>query len=117
MSATFDEETVARLHEELGSDVASMKEIVEAFLQDAPKILAAGSVAAAARNAEGVLRAAHTLRSSAALLGAARLAELCRALEANAAGGGGPFDKEVEAIKDEFARVRPLMAAWASTLT
>jgi CheY-like chemotaxis protein/HPt (histidine-containing phosphotransfer) domain-containing protein len=86
--------------------------VVEAFLRSAPEQLAELVRAAAARDAEALRRAAHSLKSSSANLGAMRLAALAREIEARA--------REqrvedaaflVERSNREFGRARGALAA------
>jgi histidine phosphotransfer protein HptB len=56
-------------------------ELVETFLDDAPKLLAELQASLKAGNADAFRRAAHSLKSNAATFGAGHLSELARELE------------------------------------
>jgi PAS domain S-box-containing protein len=71
---------------ELGGD-EFVAEVVDAFLADAPTLLATLRSSLADRDADELRRAAHTLKSNGATLGAHRFSELCRELEAAAKSG------------------------------
>ena len=66
------------------TDAAFAAELVEAFLTEGPKLVAAMHAAAAATDRVGLRRAAHTLKSNAAMLGADALAAVCQDLESRA---------------------------------
>jgi CheY-like chemotaxis protein len=59
-------------------------EVIDAFLADAPMLLETARRALAESDAPELRRAAHTLKSNGATLGAAEFAELCRELEQQA---------------------------------
>src|SRR5579862_9212221 len=68
---------------DLGGD-EFLAEVVDAFLSDAPELMATLRRSLEEENAEELRRAAHTLKSNGATLGAAQFAELCRTLEQHA---------------------------------
>jgi CheY-like chemotaxis protein len=72
---------------ELGGD-AFVAEVIDTFLTDAPALLETLRRALADGNAEELRRAAHTLKSNGATLGAEGFAERCRTLEQCAKNGG-----------------------------
>ncbi|MFN7086266.1 MAG: response regulator [Burkholderiales bacterium] len=84
------------------------------FLEDAPKQLRAARAAAAAGDAAGLRAAVHTLKSSAANMGALRLSELAAALERDARDAMPPqpltrlaeMEAEFEAVRPELERLR-----------
>jgi len=67
-----------------GGDRAFLGEIVEAFLEEAPQLLARMREAAASGDAAELRIAAHSLKSNSAEFGAGTLHEHCRSLEAMA---------------------------------
>ncbi len=71
---------------ELGGD-DFLAEVIETFLADLPTLLATLHRALDEGDAAEVRRAAHTLKSNGAALGATEFAELCRALEQQAKDG------------------------------
>ena len=62
-------------------------EVIDAFLTDAPELLATLRRSLDEENSEELRRAAHTLKSNGATLGAEGFAELCRTLEQRAKAG------------------------------
>ncbi|MEW6084908.1 MAG: Hpt domain-containing protein [Chloroflexota bacterium] len=72
--ATFDE-----LKQISGADF--INELIDTFLDDAPKLVFQIRAALDAQDADSFRRAAHSLKSNAATFGAARLAELAKEME------------------------------------
>jgi HPt (histidine-containing phosphotransfer) domain-containing protein len=64
----FDE---AALRDRVEGDTELLQEIVELFLDDSPRQLAAVQAAAAAGDAQALMRVAHTLKGAASNFGAA----------------------------------------------
>ena len=58
-----------------------INELVDTFLDDAPKLLAELKGALQAKNADTFRRAAHSLKSNSATFGASHLSELAKELE------------------------------------
>ena len=75
-------------------------ELVDTFLEDAPKLMADMRSALLAGNTEAFRRAAHSLKSNGATFGAQRLADLSRQLEMlgkeNRLGEGGDLLSNLE---------------------
>jgi CheY-like chemotaxis protein len=93
---------------ELGGD-EFLAEVIDAFLADAPGLIATLRRSLDERSTEELRRAAHTLKSNGATLGAEGFAELCRTLEQAAKAGeldGAP--ELVDRIEQEY---RPLEEA------
>jgi HPt (histidine-containing phosphotransfer) domain-containing protein len=63
------------------SGAGFITELVDTFLEDAPKLIAQLKTAMKAGDAEGFRRAAHSLKSNGATFGAGHLAEQARSLE------------------------------------
>src|SRR6185437_3647908 len=61
--------------------------LIECFLDDAPRLIAAMHAALDAADAAALQSAAHTMKSTSALFGATALAGLCEALEHRSAAG------------------------------
>lgn len=101
----FDPAVLATLASELG-DEAAVRGLVETFLGELDARLAA--IAAAAGEPETLRRAAHTLTSSARLVGALELAAACRLLER---GDGASATIERIAVEAADALRRWLAAA------
>jgi PAS domain S-box-containing protein len=83
---------------ELGGD-EFLAEVIDTFLADVPTLLATLHRSLAAADAAELRRAAHTLKSNGATLGAAEFAEVCRELEQHAK------DVRLEAAPALVARV------------
>lgn len=88
MSSSLDMSVVETLKELGGDDDPELfGELVDAFLADTPGRLDAIDAALVTGDADGVAKAAHPLKSSAANMGAVGLSELCRRMEAAAREG------------------------------
>ena len=72
--ATFDE-----LKQMSGEDF--INELIDTFLEDAPKMIAEIQSALAANDADSFRRAAHSMKSNAATFGALQFSELAKELE------------------------------------
>jgi HPt (histidine-containing phosphotransfer) domain-containing protein len=97
----IDRETLDALLDSLDGDVDFLKELVDAYLDSTPGLFAAMRQAAAARDAAGLQRAAHTLKTGSANMGALALAALCKQLEDM--GRSGALDGLTEARIDAAA--------------
>ncbi len=71
---------------DLGGD-EFLSEVIDAFLADAPALIATLRSSLDEKSSEELRRAAHTLKSNGATLGAQEFAELCLALEQQARAG------------------------------
>jgi signal transduction histidine kinase/DNA-binding response OmpR family regulator/HPt (histidine-containing phosphotransfer) domain-containing protein len=80
--------------------------VIGLYLQQTPQQLGELKAALARGDAGSVARAAHTVKSSSANVGAVRLSALCRELE-SVAGGEDTLEvgPRVDAIEEEYARV------------
>ena len=103
----LDPAALGYLLEITGGDETFLDELIETFLGDADEQLGALRAAAAAGSVEALVRPSHSLKSSAANVGATRLSELSRTLEADARAGAVSSPSErVETIATEAAAVR-----------
>jgi HPt (histidine-containing phosphotransfer) domain-containing protein len=95
-------------------DPEFVQEMIQQFLTDAPGLVTALRDGIEAGDAEGVRRAAHTLKSNAHTFGALPLGERCAALEMTAkAGDLSDAGAAVEAIAEDLGRVQTdLPPAW-----
>ncbi|RMG45226.1 MAG: PAS domain S-box protein [Acidobacteria bacterium] len=94
-------------------DVNLLSELAELFLTDVPSHLARIRQAAERGDARALERAAHTLKSSSANLGARRLSALCFELEKK--GRAGMVDdtgRLIAELEVEFERVRRALAQY-----
>ncbi len=78
---TLDGAVVDELRASVGGDETFVHELVAAYLAEGLIHLEAMAVALAKGDIEGVVRPAHTLKSSSAALGAMRLSQICRGIE------------------------------------
>lgn len=74
----IDDQTIANLRE-LGEDV--LKELVDLYLEDAPKQISSIELSLKQMDSEGLRRSAHSLKGASANLGANDLAALCLKME------------------------------------
>jgi histidine phosphotransfer protein HptB len=100
----LDMKIVDELRESVGGDQAFLAELIDEFLEDAPRQFDALRDAAAAGDAETARRAAHTLKSNARTFGASTLSSLLQQTEAAAAEG------DLESV---LSKLDPIEAAWA----
>lgn len=113
--APIDEAAIAELLESTGGDRTFLAELIETYLDDAPRQIAALRRGVEAGSAEDVTRAAHALKGASASLGATGLFERSRALESEAR--AGRLDGAAEAvsgIEAEFERVATALRAVAA---
>jgi CheY-like chemotaxis protein len=85
--AALDARALTTLLEMIGGEEASLAELIDSFLGEAPVLLDALQAAHARGNADGMRRAAHTLKSSSADFGALELSALFREIETRARDG------------------------------
>jgi HPt (histidine-containing phosphotransfer) domain-containing protein len=102
--ATINGATFEELKTTAGADF--VRELVETFLDDAPRMLEDLRSALAANDAERFRRTAHSLKSNSNTFGASSLAAMAKNLELGGIGpvreaGGAPLD----ALEQEYARV------------
>lgn len=77
----INREALQRFHEMMGEDSDALGDLIDGFLTEAPRLLEQIQQALAAGEASVLQRAAHTLKSNAALFGAEALAALCKEVE------------------------------------
>jgi PAS domain S-box-containing protein len=82
---SLDDGALKNLRDLGGDDF--LHEVIDAFLADAPGLMATLRGSLDSRNSEELRRAAHTLKSNGATLGAEGFAELCRTVEQQAKAG------------------------------
>ena len=92
-----------------------LHEVIDAFLADAPELVATLHRSVDDGAAEELRRAAHTLKSNGATLGAEGFAELCRTLEQRAK--AGELDGAAELVDRIEEAYRPLEEALTSLRT
>ncbi len=107
-----DPAAFAHLLEITGNDLEFVDELVDTFLDDAGTQLAAMRAAVTAGDVEALVRPVHSLKSSSANVGAAALAEACRALEADARSGAvTDIEARVSACETALAAAREALLA------
>jgi CheY-like chemotaxis protein len=110
---SLDDEALGSLRE-LGGD-EFLGEVIDAFLADAPALVATLRSSLEERNAEELRRAAHTLKSNGATLGAGEFAELCRTLEQRAKSEELDGASElVDRIEQEYRSLEEALSALRS---
>jgi HPt (histidine-containing phosphotransfer) domain-containing protein len=77
--SVIDKTTFDELKQMSGEDF--INELIDTFLEDAPKMIAEIKSALAANNADTFRRASHSMKSNAATFGAGQLAALAKELE------------------------------------
>jgi len=114
-SPAIDRATLATLLATTGNDSAFLADLIDTYLVDAAALVAAMQHAVAAANAGELRRAAHSLKSSSASLGASALATLCADVEELARAGGltGAAER-VEHMQAAFADVERELRAFAA---
>jgi CheY-like chemotaxis protein len=123
LAGVVDASSAARLHleagaldslRELGGD-DFLTEVIDEFLVDAPKLLTTLRGALDQDDADELRRAAHTLKSNGATLGAGDFSELCRTLEERAKNRKltGATDL-IDGIENEYCRLQEALAALRS---
>jgi HPt (histidine-containing phosphotransfer) domain-containing protein len=102
----IDRGTLDELLATTGDDPAFLAELIDTYLSDAAVLLATMHQAAVAGSSDELRRAAHSLKSNSASLGARELASLCLEVEQQArAGALDGAAERVVAIEVAFAEV------------
>jgi HPt (histidine-containing phosphotransfer) domain-containing protein len=87
-------------------DEAGLRELIDLFLEDAPRLVSAVVVAQRNGDGPGMIGAVHSLRSPAASLGAEHLAALCRTIEETLRSPAAPWPQEgIDELLLESGRV------------
>jgi PAS domain S-box-containing protein len=107
---SLDDDALQNLRD-LGGD-EFLAEVIDAFLADAPELLATLRRSLDDGSTEELRRAAHTLKSNGATLGAEGFADRCRTLEQRAK--SGELDGAAELVDRIEAEYRPLEEALAA---
>ncbi|MDQ6793276.1 MAG: Hpt domain-containing protein [Chloroflexota bacterium] len=109
-----DDRILAELIATTGDDIGFVRELVETYLADTAVQVDAMSAAVEADDAAGLVRPAHTLKSSSATVGAMRLSSVARDLEmAGRSGGLDPAARaSLDAARTEWQAAADALAAW-----
>ena len=87
MPDTLDQLALANLLEMVGNDPEFVDQLVDEYLADAPRQVAAVRTAFDARDAAGLVRPAHTLKGTSLGLGGVRVAGVAREIEEHGRAG------------------------------
>jgi CheY-like chemotaxis protein len=99
---------------ELGNHPDLLKEVIEAFLEDTPRLLAQIRDALARRDGADLARAAHSLAGSLLVFQAAPAVEAARELESGAAGGDwSTLDAATDRLETELVRLEAAVSLLA----
>ena len=90
---------------------ALLRDMIDLFLEHAPKRIAASRQALAANDLAPVRLSVHSLVSSCAQLGAEQMRRLSAEAEQAVANNPGALAGLLEALEREFAIVQPMLAA------
>jgi HPt (histidine-containing phosphotransfer) domain-containing protein len=112
----IDDEALAELLESTGGDTAFLAELIETYLDDAPRHISAMRDAAASGNAADLARAAHALKGASGSVGATGLSGRARTVEM-AARDGDVDDAEarIDELERELDRVATALRDVAAT--
>ena len=112
----LNEGVLDELRASVQGDRAFVVELIEAYLVDGAAHIEAIGAAADARDADALVRPAHTLKSSSATLGAARLSTTARELET--LGRSGALDSTVGdlvgRVREEWPVTAAALRGWAA---
>jgi PAS domain S-box-containing protein len=114
--AVIDRTALDGMREIERSGKANMvKRLIDSYLSDAPTLIRAIKQAAEADNRPDLARAAHTLKSSSANLGALGLSNLCGELELTARNANGDTRQLVADVESLYCSVQTALAAERAT--
>jgi len=103
----LDQQVLDSLHESVGGDDAFVADLVSTYLAEGAEHIAQMEAAAAAGDPEAILRPAHSMKSSSAALGAARMSSISRDIE---------FAGREGRSEDLSASVAEARATWDATV-
>ena len=102
----LDQTSLDALREMVGGDEAFLAEMVDTFVDDAPRLVAEMRSTAAAGDTVSLRRAAHSLKSNCRTFGAARLGEMCQQIEERAKNAETDgFTPQIDEIETAFPLV------------
>jgi CheY-like chemotaxis protein len=111
-AAVLDPKALENLLSMLGGEYVYLEELIDSFLEDAPKLLAELNQYVEGGDAAGVHRMAHSLKSNGADFGATAFSDLCKELEMMAKSGAIDGAAALAAeIVAEYGRVEAALAA------
>jgi HPt (histidine-containing phosphotransfer) domain-containing protein len=102
-TSQIDMNTFEGLKESIGADYIG--ELIDAFLDDAPNLLAQMRSALANKDAESFRRAAHSMKSNAATFGAMELSMLAKELETSGRENNLEIGNRLDVMEYSFRQV------------
>jgi HPt (histidine-containing phosphotransfer) domain-containing protein len=96
----IDRKTFEELKQISGEDF--INELIDAFLDDAPKMIAQMQAAVSAKDAESFRRNAHSMKSNANTFGATNLAVLAKELETMGRENNLAIGNRLEVLQDVY---------------
>lgn len=112
MKPEIDMNVFNALKDSTGGDFIS--ELIDAFLNDAPNLLAQMRSALTARDADSLRRAAHSMKSNAATFGAMELSALAKELEMMGRENNLEIGNRLEVMNETFQQVENQLTALKS---
>jgi HPt (histidine-containing phosphotransfer) domain-containing protein len=113
LRGAIDDAVLVSLRESVGDDPEFLVELVDEFLQDAPKQLDSLREAASSGDVATARRAAHTLKGNSLTFGARKLASLCQDAETAASVDNlSAVLPRLDEIDGEWSRVGAELLAW-----
>jgi HPt (histidine-containing phosphotransfer) domain-containing protein len=112
-STTLDVGILAGLRDSVGGDEAFVADLVRTYLADGAVQVEAIESAVSSGDAVALVRPAHTLKSASYTVGAMRLGDLAKSLEAR--GRGETLDgaaEETAAVRAEWGAVEAALLGW-----
>ncbi len=116
--AALNAKALQALRDMVGEDSPDVfAEVINSYLEDAPKQVQEIQVAVKMGDAAAVARAAHTLKPTSATLGAIALAQLCKEIEAMGRAGNisEVLGQKVEQLAAEYEQVKTALQAEQAT--
>lgn len=111
--ASIDRRVLDTLLESLDGDAESLAELIQTYLEDAPRQIEALQQAIAEGTSTTVERIAHTLKGTSSAFGASVLSSRCQKLErSSAAGDLNGAVVSLQEIKAELPRVHTTLSAY-----
>jgi HPt (histidine-containing phosphotransfer) domain-containing protein len=108
----IDPATFAGLLDSLGGDVEFLSELVDAYLDSSPGLLASMQQALTSGEAPALQRAAHSLKTGSASFGALAFAARCKGLEELAKMGAlAEAESKSQALEAAYAEVAAALEA------
>lgn len=105
--AVLDSSVLDELLASVDGDEAFIRDLVETYLAEGPQHMEQIAAAAGRADAEAIIRPAHTLKSSSAALGAARLSAISKQIE---------FAGREGRVVDLASLADEAQAAWTATV-